>query len=191
MLLLTIERMNSLRGHVLIATPELQDPNFARTVVLLVTHNAEGALGLVLNRPTSVLLQNAWEQLSQSPCAHQTHLYLGGPCQGPLMALHTAKALSDSMVKPGLYFTAKPEELTTLVGSEQGPIRFFVGYAGWGPGQLENELREGSWVTEEAALDYAFEAADRLWDQVTKHRADAKLIADLHIKHVPADPSMN
>ena len=183
--------MHSLQGQVLVATQQLRDPNFAKSVVLLVTHNSQGALGLVLNRPTNVQLEKAWTQLSESPCVHASHLYLGGPCQGPLMALHTQADLSDSEVLPGLFFTAKPEELTTLVGSDDGPIRFFVGYAGWGPGQLENEMQEGSWHTGAAESNYAFDTADRLWEQITKQFADAQLIADLHIKHVPADPSLN
>lgn len=107
------------------------------------------------------------------------------------MALHTQRELSDSEVQPSLYFTAKPEELTTLVECENGPIRFFVGYAGWGPGQLENELREGSWRTGPAQNEAAFGDADRLWDTVTKRFADAQLISDLKIKHVPPDVRQN
>jgi len=186
--------MKTLQGHLLIATTDLRDPNFARTVILMVTHNKQGALGLVLNRPTGVPLKTAWEQVSQSPCELTTKILLGGPCQGPLMALHTQEALSDSEVLPGLYFTAKPEELNSLVAMLAVPQRYFVGYAGWGAGQIEKELEEGSWTITPADADVVFtpeETLDQLWDRVTKQVADARLVTELHIKHVPKDPTLN
>jgi len=81
--------MKSLQGHLLIASPTLLDPNFRKSVVLLVQHNEEGAMGLVLNRPTETKLCEAWTQVAETDCASDASLNLGGPCEGPLMALHT------------------------------------------------------------------------------------------------------
>ena len=97
--------MTSLQAHLLIATPELADP-FNRSVVLLIRHNEEGALGLILNRRTSATLREAWSRLSEVPCHRDDSLFLGGPCEGPLVALHTNEFLLETEVMPGLYFCA-------------------------------------------------------------------------------------
>ena len=100
----------SLRGHLLIASPKLVDPNFHRTVVLMIQHTDDGALGLVLNRSTGKLLQNIWSEISEKPCDGELVLHLGGPVPGPLMALHTAEWLSDSEVLPGVFFHRGPRK---------------------------------------------------------------------------------
>ena len=80
--------MESLQSHLLIAAADLSEP-FAHSVVLLVRHNDEGALGLILNRRTNASLKETWARLSEVPCHRNEALYLGGPCEGPLVALHT------------------------------------------------------------------------------------------------------
>jgi putative transcriptional regulator len=102
--------VTSLESHLLIASPELPEP-FNRAVVLLVRHNEEGALGLILNRRTNASLQDAWEKVSQVPCHRQESIFLGGPCEGPLVALHTDEFLLEIEVMPGLYFCARKEKL--------------------------------------------------------------------------------
>src|SRR5215469_11256802 len=97
-------RMDSLQGHFLIASPQLQDPNFFRSVVLLVQHNDQGALGVILNRPLDMTIQEAWPQVSEEPCNAEGPLHEGGPCRGPLMVLHTDEPLSQLKVCDGIYF---------------------------------------------------------------------------------------
>lgn len=183
--------MSSLQGHLLIASPRLLDPNFRRTVVLLVQHTEQGALGLILNRPTSVPIRQAWQQVSQLPCQVEEVLRLGGPVEGPLMALHTRPNLSESEVLPGVYFAVEPKHLTPLVTEPSGPARFYVGYAGWGAGQLESELSEGSWLTPEATPAHVFDNGEDLWERVTREIAATTVYSSLNIKHVPTDPSLN
>lgn len=183
--------MKSLQGQLLVAAPQLLDPNFLRTVVLMLQHSDEGALGLVLNRPSSTSVSEAWKQARDTECLHDNSLYIGGPCQGPLMAIHTNENLMDVDVAPGVYCSASPEYLEQLVASEEGTIRFVIGSAGWGPGQLEEEIKTGSWLTHKASADHVFYADDDLWDLVRNAIGNATLVDTLGIKHVPKDPSLN
>ena len=84
--------MKSLKGHFLVASPHLADANFYRSVVLMIQHDEDGAVGLVLNRPTDNTIAEVWEMISESPCDVQGCVSIGGPVAGPLMALHTLYA---------------------------------------------------------------------------------------------------
>jgi putative transcriptional regulator len=184
--------MDSLQGHLLIASSELVDPNFFRAVVLLVRHSEAGALGLVLNRRSQTTLREVWKQVRQTECHREGHLDLGGPCQGPLTALHTDVRCSDSEVLPGLYFTGEPGSLEQLATADDAqPARFFVGYAGWGAGQLEGELETGSWRVMPAAIEQILAYDPDLWDEVTKQLVGQWMAKSLNLRHVPPDLSCN
>src|SRR5437660_1340859 len=103
--------MKSLQGQLLLASSRLPDPNFARTVILMVRHGEEGALGLVLNRPLETTVHEACSEVLETPCAAEGFLYQGGPCEGPLMALHTNADASDMDVIEGVYFTTEREKM--------------------------------------------------------------------------------
>lgn len=183
--------MNSLQGQLLIAAPRLIDPNFRRSVVLLIQHGASGALGLILNRPTSTSLADVWDQVSQAPCETQEPLHLGGPVQGPLVALHDRADLGEIEVVAGLHFCAEPAKLESLVAAAGQTARYFVGYSGWGAGQLEHELQEGSWICHPAAPQHVFQPVEDLWQRVTREITDSAVISAIKLKHIPPDPSLN
>ena len=183
--------MDSLEGHFLFSSPHLLDANFVRTVVLLIEHNEQGALGVVLNRPTSKTVKELWKEVGQSPCRNESPVYLGGPVAGPLMALHTAGSLAEIEVVPGVFFAAKKKNLDALVLEENEKVRVFVGHAGWGPGQLESELEAGAWLPMPASGEYVFYEGADLWDQGSKKLRRSSLVDVLKIKHVPEDPSLN
>jgi putative transcriptional regulator len=184
--------MKSLQAHLLIASPQLLDPNFAQTVILVVQHDANGALGVVLNRPMDTTIAQAWKQVSQKPCFREDPLYFGGPCQGVLIAVHTFESASDVEVLPGLYFTTDAQKLEWLVEQTDGSARFFVGYSGWGDGQLEHELDEASWQTLPARIQHVFDqSSDQQWENVRKDVARATLFAGMNPKIIPIDPSLN
>jgi putative transcriptional regulator len=183
--------LSSLQAHLLIATGELAEP-FTRSVVLLVRHNDEGALGLILNRRTSAELKEAWGRLSESPCRCDAPIYLGGPCEGPLVALHQQEFLLEMEVMPGVYFSAGKDKLETLAAqSDSSGVKFFAGYSGWSPGQLEAEIRRGSWSVMPAETRHVFEQEDELWGRMTRRVADTAWRSTLGIKHVPDDLSNN
>jgi putative transcriptional regulator len=183
--------MESLQGHLLLASPHLADPNFAHTVVLLIQHSDNGALGLVLNRPTSKTVRELWHQVGEEPCECTRPVYLGGPVSGPLMALHTRDALAELEILAGLYFAARKQNLDQLVRQDEEAYRVFIGHAGWGPGQLESEIEQGAWRSVLASPADVFDEADDLWLRLLR-RADGLLLPELlGIKHVPPDPSLN
>jgi putative transcriptional regulator len=183
--------MSSFQGHLLVASPRLGDPNFFRTVVLLVRHNEEGAFGVVLNRPSDTQLSEVWGNVSQTPCKTDALIHHGGPCPGPLMAVHREEFLAESEVLPNLYFAAGKDKLEHLALKPTEAARFYAGYAGWQAGQLEAEIKEGAWFTAPASLEEAFWPSDDLWDRVCRQLSATTRLAGIKVKHEPADPSMN
>ena len=183
--------MESLEGHLLLASPQLSDPNFAHAVVLLIQHNDDGALGLVLNRPTSKTVAELWQQVGEGACPSQQPVHLGGPVSGPLMALHTIDDLAELEVLRGVFFAAKKPHLDALVSQDEELYKVFIGHAGWGPGQLEGEIEQGAWQSTPATAVDVFDDADDLWQRLLHRAQGAVLPALLKIKHVPPDPSMN
>jgi putative transcriptional regulator len=182
----------SLQGHLLVATPELLDPNFFQSVVLLVRHDGEeGALGLVLNRPTETTIKDAWEQVSELPCGCDEPIHRGGPCEGPLMVLHTQEAAGQIPVCSGLYFSAEQDKVEWLIEHDVRPIRFFVGYAGWAPGQLEEELKSGSWLICPQVKEFVFRTPEDLWELVMASIRREEGIPFVDPRLMPRDPRMN
>lgn len=183
--------MKSLKGQLLIAAESLLDPNFARTVVLMLEHGPQGAAGLVLNRSTSKTIRDVWHAIFQEDCHWRTSIYLGGPVTGPLTALHTVKDLGDSLILPGLYATTDPDKLKEIVRTEPEPCKFFAGYAGWSSGQLEAELEEDSWMMLPAKNEHVFwPGREEVWSLVASEVGYSALFPSLHAK-IPEDPTTN
>ena len=181
----------SLGGYLLIATPALLDPNFYRAVILLIQHDQQGAMGVILNRPLNKTIGEAWLQVSDTVLTNAQPLHEGGPCPGPLLALHKMKPHTDMEVAKGIYAAISSESVTALVEGNVAPVKFIFGNAGWSPGQLEVEIREGSWLLLPGRPDTVFGPAEGLWLRLTREasrRAAAPAIPD-HI--VPTDPHMN
>jgi len=183
--------MESLQGHLLVASPHLRDPNFAQTVVFLIHHSKEGAFGVVLNRRADSTVQELWEKIGEGPCESQEYVHVGGPVSGPLMALHGDAELSEMEVIPGVYFAAQRDHLERLLRQSGGPFRLFVGHAGWASGQLEGELRQGAWLTTPASAQLVFDDDADLWRRVTRHIGNSLLKSALRVSELPPDPTMN
>ncbi len=184
--------MKSLSGKLLIASPQLRDPNFAQTVVMMIQHESQGAFGIILNRPGDKTVDQVWELLGKEVCDCDKLVYMGGPVPGPLIALHTVESLSDQEVIPGLYATAQAAAFDELINSEQEEdFRIYSGHAGWGDGQLENELKHGGWLTFDAKVDDVFSDHETIWREVTS-RIGLKILAPgLRPEQVPKDPGLN
>lgn len=184
--------MNSLAGQFLIAAPSLLDPNFRRTVVLLLKHDSDGALGLVINRQAPMPFNVVWEKLSQEPCPVEAPLFIGGPCGGPLMALHNENDLGELQPSEGVFFTAEIQQIRDLFAREAASYRLFGGYSGWGPGQLEQEIESGGWLLVPADAELIFGPSEELWEKLMLRLRETHRLSDLlHIKHVPPEPWMN
>ena len=170
--------MPTLQGQLLVASPALLDPNFKRAVVLITEHNEEGAAGLVLNRPSDAEVSELVPQLE--PLVDDgEHIWMGGPVQqNPDDA---AVPLFGALGFPSL---DEPHEVVPLTTRR----RIFAGYAGWGSGQLEDELAREDWILEPAQPDDAFtEAPDELWADVLRRKGG---IYEL-VARMPEDPSVN
>lgn len=173
------------------ASPRLGDPNFARAVILIVQHGEEGALGIVLNRPSEHRVDDVWRQVGGGHCAIDQSLGIGGPVEGPLVAVHGDAELSEREILPGVHFASQREALERLIEHPTGPVRLFSGYSGWGEGQLEGELREGAWLTAPATAEQVFFEGDDLWKDVVSYISDEIIHARGDIKHVPPQPWHN
>jgi putative transcriptional regulator len=148
-------------------------------------------MGLVVNRPLETTVKEAWEQVSEEGCLIESPLHQGGPCEGPLMVVHADAAAGQMEVIPGLYFTTDRETVERLVGENTAPMKFFVGYSGWGPGQLENELERADWIVAPATDALVFAPPHDLWDEIMRAAMRAASIVGLNPKVVPEDPSFN
>jgi putative transcriptional regulator len=183
--------MLSLSGHLLVASPKLGDPNFARTVILIVQHGEEGAFGLVLNQPSTQRVKDLWQHVASGKCSLDQPLCIGGPVEGPLLAVHGDAEHSEREIVPGVYFASQRDAIEQLVEHPATPVRMFLGYSGWGEGQLEGELREGAWLTAPATADHVFFTGDDLWKEVVSNISGAVIHSRGDIKHVPPQPWHN
>lgn len=159
--------MNSLQGHFLVASPHLGDSNFYRTVILMVQHDEEGAFGIVLNRPSSETVADVWRSVSDEPCPSTDVVRIGGPVPGPPMVVHMNAQFSQLEILPGL-FMASHRHMVSRVVSRHDTFLFFTGYAGWGGGQLNDELDAGGWLHVKASTDIVFGEVDEMWKQVVE-----------------------
>ncbi|WP_329132444.1 YqgE/AlgH family protein [Streptomyces sp. NBC_01476] len=195
--MLTMTEVSSLTGRLLIATPKLADPNFDRAVVLLLDHDRQGTLGVVLNRPTTVDVGDVlepWAALAGTPAV----VFQGGP-----VSLDSALGLAVVPGEPaaggetgvlgwrrvhgaiGLVDLEAPPE---LLAAELGSLRIFAGYAGWGPGQLERELVDGAWyVVESEPGDVSAPDPERLWRSVLRRQLSELAMVATY----PDDPTLN
>ena len=172
-----------LTGQMLIAMPQMQDPRFSRSVVYICAHTAEGAMGLVVNRLFNALsFPDLLEQLNikPTPVCDQIRVHFGGPVEsGRGFVLHTDDYCapdSSIPITPGISLTATRDVLEALAGHNSRPRKAIMalGYAGWGAGQLEEEIKANVWLTCEADDALIF---DR--DHATKwNRALAKIGVD-------------
>ncbi len=158
-------------GTLLVAEPFMLDPNFKRSVVLLCEHNDQGTTGFILNKPLEMQIQELVPDFPESKAS----VHIGGPVgMDSLHFLHNVGDLLDQSqeVCPGVYWGGDFEKLRFLM--ENGVIRddnvkFFVGYSGWSEGQLEEELKEGSWLTEEMDANYLFKVKPFVMWQTVLH----------------------
>jgi putative transcriptional regulator len=132
-----------------------------------------------------------WKKLSSERYREELRVHLGGPVPSPVMAIHRCKSLGDIETQPGVYLTVQTSHLDRLVRQRERPCRLFVGHAGWGPGQLENELRRGDWLTTVATENYIFGEHDELWAHVVRQIGWSILHPALRGKSVPNDASWN
>lgn len=179
----------SLAGQLLLASPSLRDPNFLRTVVLVGVHNDEGAMGVVLNRPSAVTVREAVPALE--PAVDDSEpVYVGGPV-APTSVVCLAEFVDPSsaelLVLGRIGFPAPDTDIEDLAEAT-ARRRVFAGYAGWGEGQLDAEVAEGDWIAQLAQPQDVFsESPEELWSTVLTRKGGSYAL----IARMPLDPSVN
>lgn len=165
------------------------DPNFVRTVVLLVQQDKSGIVGLVLNRPLKLSVAESCAEQIDAAAGIESPLHQGGPCPGPLMVLHGDPDTAGQQVLPGVRLTVEREPIELLMRQEASPARYFANYSGWGIEQLETELSEGAWLLADATMDEVFcEDAEDQWARLMTRLTLGQWIDP---DRLPNDPSVN
>jgi putative transcriptional regulator len=181
-----------LQGKVLVASPKLLDPNFARAIVLIVQHDENGAMGLIINRALQTTVREAWTQVSSVPYPNDDPLYQGGPCEGPLIVLHEDETRGQMEITKGIYLSSDADAVKSLVDDAVEPMKFFVGYAGWSPMQLEAELAEGAWLIAEIPIGHVLSTPESLWELLQRKAQEvASVRPAIDPRLIPPDPSVN
>jgi putative transcriptional regulator len=181
--------VDSLKGQLLLASPALFDPNFRRAVVLVTEHTEEGAAGLVLNRPSETAVADAVPDLLPL-VEDEERVYVGGPVQeSSVLVLAEFEDPDEAalLVVDDVGFVPGDGDFDLLAGATRR-VRVFAGYAGWGPGQLEAELEESSWIVGSSPAPELFpEPEDDLWARVLRDKGGVYRVVAL----MPEDPSVN
>ncbi len=220
----------NLSGRLLIASPYLSDGNFLRSVIFMIRHDAEGAFGLVVNRPTERRFRELVDlQIAGGQPREDDQIYRGGPVEGPLLALHDLAGIGEpcgpydtagelitpneskihgtkvtihdhpaeawgsmslEMVNPPAWITGDDDHLRILLMRPHTRIRYVAHYSGWGPGQLDEELRAGGWLVGEADPELIFGNPDDVWETAVK-RFGLEILQEIVPGARVGNPNMN
>jgi putative transcriptional regulator len=174
-----VSKVEPFRPALLLSMPQLVDPNFARTVVLLCDFTPDGAFGLVVNRPTDLPANTMVRLEPPIDGGNDLRLWIGGPVepQRGWMLLGEEPDAEYKTISDGLYLSTSPSILRQVLEARPAPrARVLAGYAGWGPGQLDEELAQSAWLMSDIALDLIFDI-------------DASVMWETAIRRLGADPS--
>jgi putative transcriptional regulator len=155
--------MNSLAGQLLIAPDIESDPDFIKTVILLIQHSEQQAVGVVLNRPSGKTIEEAWT--GKRNWKSQQCIYSGGPVPGPLMAVHTCQPLGEIEILSGVYYSVQKKNIEKIAAGSDFLCKIFDSHTGWGPGQLEQWLEEKAFRILPATSESIFDVSDNVWKQ--------------------------
>jgi putative transcriptional regulator len=180
---------DSLRGSLLVASPSLVDPNFARSVVLITEHNEEGAMGIVLNRPAETLVAEVVPALTEV-AGEGAPVWVGGPVQPTALVVLAEFSDLDAaawVVTADVGFASAEVEMDDLAQAVRR-ARVYAGYSGWGAGQLEGEMELDSWIVEPPLPAELFpDDPEALWSDVLARKGGQYAL----IARMPEDPSQN
>lgn len=165
--------MKALAPGFLIAMPQMQDPNFSKTVVLMLEHNEEGSMGLIINRTAELTFADLGksQKLEIAKMREDDAIFVGGPVEPYRgFVLHDKESIGErAPLLPGLYLSVTTDALEPLLRDAETKLRFCLGYSGWGPGQLEKEIAQGSWLFTEAQKEPVLSTEpENIWSDVIK-----------------------
>lgn len=175
-------------GKILISEPFMADPDFKRSVVFLVEHGEEGTVGFVLNQETQLFLNDVIAQFPD----FGPRLQIGGPVQpDTLHYIHREARLGGVEVMPGVFWGGSFDILKELIDAQEldpSHIRFYIGYSGWSPGQLEEELKNNSWIVSSISMAHLFsDDYEDFWKETVRSLGNRYA----HIANFPENPNLN
>jgi putative transcriptional regulator len=181
-------------GILLLSNAELRDPNFRRTVVLLCNHDTDGSFGLTLNRPLDLLASETLDDFTETELGDSMPMYLGGPVDANTVhVLHRyGNLITDSTeIVDGVWWGGDYDEIKSLLKQgrlDPNGIRFYLGYSGWGAGQLDEEMTSNAWYLSFGDAHTVFEEdAEKMWSRVLRKKGgDYAIVATF-----PQDPQLN
>lgn len=183
-------KLAPIKGRILASEPYLPDPNFERTIILLTENNEEGSVGFVLNKPSETLVSEVIDTIKNI----EARVYIGGPVQqDTLHFIHRIDSIVDAIkIVDGIYWGGNFEQLLSMIENHQidpFDIKFFLGYSGWSPGQLDEELKADSWiVSDKVTQDLIFETPpEMMWKKSLQSLGGRFSV----YSNYPVDPNMN
>lgn len=183
--------MQSLKGQLLIATPQLITPIFAHSVILMLDHSDEGAMGVIVNQPINTTVTDLAGRIFEEDFEWTKPLHLGGPVAGSLVVLHTREELGDHEIIPGVFITLQARVFSKSFANAWN-LRWSSPITPAGTGQLEGEFTRDSWLTLPALPEHVFWPGEReLWNVVLSKVNARKLSDFLGLEAFPDDPSLN
>ena len=183
-----------LAGYLTVAAPSVQDPVFARSVCIIVEHNLERTVGILLNRPLEIDTDPLWEQLLEGavkPANAVSHLNFGGPQNGPVLAIHDNKHLAEGGNDQGVYLSAQTETLKKLAQMNPDHCRLFIGHAIWQPSQLEQEIVNGDWHVVPAIPELVFADEITMWSRGIQAVGNGIILSANGVTHLMERPYLN
>jgi putative transcriptional regulator len=181
--------MDNVAQKFLIASEIMDDPNFARSVILMLKHDEEGAMGLIVNRPLQLSVAQACGSDLEAAAEVSQPLHVGGPCPGPMFVLHNNTGVEGQRVLSGVRCSATREQVEEVMLSGDRPSKYIANYAAWAAGQLESELKNNFWHIVPARAVDVFDG-DRLWHRLMDRMRLSELI-DIDLRTFPTDPQAN
>ena len=181
---------SGLEGCLLVASPRMRDPLFDQAVVFVLEHDEQDSFGILLNRPIPETVGKFWEEVSEVPCDNQQPVYVGGPGNGPIVALHTDESAADVPVVPGVFLSVEKDSLESIIQNDSVPQRLFVGTIDWDAKRIEAEIGNGSWMILQATKDLIFAEPEQQWREAFREY-QRQCLQSIGVKYIPDDPRMN
>lgn len=185
--------MESYQGRALVASPYLTEPNFMRSVIYLIRHDEDGAMGLVLNRPLTTSIGQLLGELTESTIENEEPVYYGGPVDGPIMMLQACCG-GEQSEETELFIACDQTRILEIVNDKAPNVlgsRLFDGYSGWGPRQLECEIDEGSWLIWDIEPRFLFSDPESLWQEAVVRIGRGVIAGGLGDNRFECDPDKN
>ncbi|MDZ4849292.1 MAG: YqgE/AlgH family protein [Pirellulaceae bacterium] len=184
----------ALEGALLVAAPQVEDELYGRSVCLMIRHDSEQSIGVVLNRPFSLDVTPLWEQLTNGLAKTANpppYLNFGGPNSGPVVAIHDRESLADSGSESGIYLAAHIDTLKKLALVDPEHYRLLVGHSAWKPGVLEREISEGIWYPLPASPDLVFVDDYDMWIKGMRRVGGFIVQSVIGLDSLPSSPHLN